>query len=178
MKKIAILLGFSLLAACSSKDDSASISADKIITRNDFEALAGWNTDMNLLDEGRAHSGKYAIKVNKDHEFSLTFDMMLGKATSSKIKTVRLEGWAYLPSDRATGVLGVQIIGPDGNAQLFGDGIRLGEVVKSYGKWVKVSKDIVLPDTITALDHIRLSLWRADASDEVLIDDVTLSIVK
>ena len=67
-------------------------------------------------------------------------------------------------------------MGPNGTSQLFGDGIRLGDVVKSYGKWVKVEKDIVLPETISALDHIRVSLWRADASDEVLVDDVQLSI--
>ncbi|MDQ2794691.1 MAG: hypothetical protein M3Y12_11900 [Bacteroidota bacterium] len=176
MKKITALLSLSLLAACSSKDDAANAAGDKIITANDFESLAGWNIDMSLLDAGRAHSGKYAIKVNKDHEFSLTFDMVLGQATSSKIKTVHLAGWAFLPSDKATGMLGVQVMGPDGATQLFGDGIRLGDAVKSYGKWVKVDKDIVLPETISALDHIRLSLWRADASDEVLVDDVQLSI--
>ena len=175
MKKITALLGLSLLAACSSDDNAPSVSDAKTITANDFESLAGWNVDLGMLDKGRAHSGKYAIKVNKDHEFSLTFDMVLGQATPTKIKQVHLEGWAYLPSDKAAGMLGMQIMGPNG-AQLFGDGIRLGDVVKTYGKWTKVEKDITLPDNITALDHIRMSLWRADATDEVLVDDIRLSI--
>src|SRR6476469_8251778 len=160
MKKFTAVLGLSLLAACSSNENVASASDGKTITANDFESLAGWNIDMGLLDKGRAHSGDYAIKVNKDHEFSLTFDMLLGQATPSKIKKVRLEGWAYLPSDKATGQLGMQIMGPNGSDQLFGDGIRLADVVKTYGKWTKVEKDITLPDNITALDHIRMSLWR------------------
>ncbi|GAB2795276.1 hypothetical protein HNQ93_002981 [Hymenobacter luteus] len=177
MKKFTVLLSLAVLGACSS-DEKASTSASdaKTITFNDFESVAGWNVDPALLDRGRAHSGKYAIKVDKDREFSLTFDMALGQATPTKIKTVHLEAYAFLPSDKATGMLGVQVMDDTNTQQLFGDGIRLGEAVKSYGKWVPVSKDITLPENITAAQHLRLSLWRADASDYVLIDDVKLSI--
>lgn len=179
MKKSAALLGLVLLDACASPDNQGSHSpAGRLITANDFES-AGWNVDPALLDRGRAHSGQYAIKVDASHEFSLTFDMALGQATPAKIKAVRLEAWAFLPSDKATGVLGVQIMGgPTNGDQVFGDGIKLGEVVKSYNKWVPVSKDISLPDNITAVQHIRLSLWRAGASDVVLVDDVRLSSIE
>ncbi|SNR74298.1 MULTISPECIES: hypothetical protein [Hymenobacter] len=176
MKKIAVLLGLAFLGACSSDDTSAVASDSKTITANDFESLAGWNNDPATLDKGHAHSGQYAIKVDKDHEFSTTFDMALGLATPAKIKTVHLEAWAYLPSNKATGMLGVQVMDPATNQQVFGDGIRLGEQVKEYNKWTQVSKDIVLPDNITSLQHIRMSLWRADATDRVLVDDVKLSI--
>lgn len=175
MKKFTVVLGLALLTACSSNDSASATSDAKTITANDFESQPGWNADVNAFDKGRAHSGQYAIKVDKDHEFSLTFDMPLGKATPSKVKTVHLEAWAYLPSSKSTGMLGIQIMGLDGN-QVFGDGIRLGDVVKTYGKWTKVEKDIALPDNITALNHIRMSLWRADATDEVLVDDINLSV--
>lgn len=177
MKKIALLLGLAGLGACSGSDTgSDSSSNDKVITANDFESAAGWNVDPNLLDKGRAHSGQYAIKVDQNHEFSLTFDSALGLVTPTKIKTIHLEAWAYLLSDKSTGILGVQIMEPTGSEQVFGDGIKLGEEVKSYNKWVKVSKDFALPDNITAAQHVRLSLWRADATDQILVDDVRLSI--
>ncbi|MCA8832425.1 hypothetical protein [Hymenobacter pini] len=176
MKKITVLLALVGLSACSSEDKASSNTDGKLITANDFESSAGWNVDPNLLDRGRAHSGQYAIKVDQNREFSLTFDMALGQATPTKIKTVHLEAWAFLPSDKATGMLGVQVMDDTNSKQVFGDGIRLGDVVKSYGKWTQVSKDINLPADITAAQHIRVSLWRADASDFVLVDDVKLSI--
>lgn len=177
MKNLTVLLGLALLGGCSSDEStSGSTSGEKIITANDFESVAGWNVDPNMLERGRAHSGQYAIKVDKDREFSLTFDMALGQATPTKIKTVHLEAWAFLPSNRSTGQLGVQVMDAANAQQVFGDAIKLGEVVKSYNKWVLVSKEIALPDNITAGQHIRVSLWRADATDAVLIDDVKLSI--
>ncbi|RPD46153.1 hypothetical protein DNI29_14190 [Hymenobacter sediminis] len=177
MKQLILLLGLMALGACSADQKAGSgLSGAKIITANDFESTAGWNVDPGYLDRGRAHSGQYAIKVDQGHEFSLTFDMVLGQATPTKIKVVNLEAWAFLPSERATGMLGIQIMDSGTGQQVFGDGIRLGEVVKSYGEWVHISKDITLPDNITAIQHIRLSLWRADASDYVLVDDVKLSV--
>lgn len=170
------LLSLLSLSACSDKNSSGAAN-DKIITSNDFESAAGWNVDPTLLYRGRAHSGQYAIKVDGEHEFSLTFDMPLAQATPTKIKTVHLEAWALLPSDKATGQLGVQVMKPENlSEQVFGEGIQLQEVVKKYNEWVKVSKDITLPDDITPMQHLRVTLWRAGSSEQVLVDDVELSI--
>lgn len=177
MKNFTVLLGLALLGACSSDDKAGSGSGGKVITANDFEESAGWNVDPAMLDRGRAHSGQYAIKVDKDHEFSLGFDMALGQATPAKIKTVHLEGWAFRVGDNSTGILGVQVMDVNNpGQQVFGDGIKIAEVVKSKGKWEQISKDITLPDNITAAQHLRVSLWRADGTDAVLVDDVKLSI--
>ncbi|RYU78423.1 hypothetical protein [Hymenobacter persicinus] len=177
MKTYIGLLGLALLGACSSDNGQNLKVDDKTITANDFESIAGWNNDPTTLDRGRAHSGQYAIKVDGNHEFSTTFDMPLALASSKKFNTVLLEGWAYLPSDKSTGMLGIQILDPNNpGKEIFGDGIRLGEVVKEYKKWVPVSKEFKLPDNINATQHIRMSLWRADASDFVLVDDVKISI--
>ncbi|UOR03833.1 hypothetical protein MUN82_12840 [Hymenobacter aerilatus] len=176
MRIITVLVSLLFLAACSSEDKVSRIPDDKIITQNDFESAAGWNIDPDILYHGNAHSGHYAIKVDKDHEFSLTFDTKMGIVSPTRIKTVHLEAWAFLPSDKSTGILGLQIMDPATNTQVYSRGIRLAEKVKSHSKWEKVEADYDLPANITSEQHIRLSLWRADAIDQVLVDDVKLSI--
>lgn len=176
MKNFTFLLGLALLAACSSSDDKSAVEpGTTVITQNDFESLAGWNTAPTALFRGKAHSGSYALKVDQEHEFSTTFDMALGFATPTRIKTLHLEAWAMLPGQKSTGVLGIQIVDPETNAQVHSFGIKLAEVVKARNKWEKVEADYELPATITSAQHLRLSLWRADAAEVVLVDDIKLT---
>jgi len=179
MKTYIGLLGLALLASCSS-DDQGDLKVDeKTITANNFESSAGWGgVDPTSLDRGHAHSGQYAIKVDGNREFSLTYDAALGLASPKKFKKVLLEGWVYMPSDRSTGILGIQVTNAEDGKEVFGDGIKMRETVKLYKKWVKVSKEFTLPDNINATQHLKISLWRADASDAVLVDDIKLSIVE
>lgn len=182
MKQLAGILCLAGLGACSADAPADSVVDANTITFNTFEGGGGWSNDAGrndptLLAKGRAHSGQYAIKVDQNHEFSLTFDMALGLISRHKFKTVRLDAWAFMPSDKATGILGLQVMEPGTNQQTYGEGIKLKDAVHTYRKWVPVSKEFTLPDNITLAQHLRLSLWRADASDEVLIDDVKLSIV-
>lgn len=179
-KRTAGLLSLVLLGACSTNQLDSSLDANTI-TFNNFEAGGGWSFDAGrndplLLDKGRAHSGQYAIKVDQNHEFSLTFDMPLVLIRPKKFKIVHLDAWVFMPSDRATGVLGLQVIAPETGQQVYGDGVKLRDAVKTYKEWVPVSQDFTLPDTVTPLQHLRFSVWRADASDFVLVDDVKLSI--
>jgi len=183
VKKIVLLLSLSLLGACSTDSSSNSKIDDKTVTFNDFESGGGWSNDPGrndptLFEKGQAHSGRYAIKVDKDHEFGLTFAMTLGKMSDGKFKKVRMEAWAFMPTERATGTLGLQLMAPDNSKQVFSDEIKLRDAVKSYGKWVFISKDVTLPTDINAAQQLRLFLWRADASDTVMLDDVKLSILE
>ncbi|UOQ73507.1 hypothetical protein [Hymenobacter cellulosilyticus] len=178
MKAYIGLLGLALLGACSSDKDTDLKIDDKTITTNDFESLAGWNTDPTTLDKGRAHSGQYAIIVDGNREFSVTYNAPLAQISNRKFKKVLLEGWVFLPSERATGVLGIQIVDAETGKEAFGDGIKLGDEVKTYKKWVPVKKEFTLPDNITAVQHMKMSLWRASASDFILADDVKISIVE
>lgn len=175
MRNIFSLLTLVLLGSCSSGNESTPEVDAQTITFNDFEGGGGWSQDPSLFEKGRAHSGQYAIKVDKDHEFSLTYNMPLGKISDHKFRTVHVEAWAFMPSEKSTGNLGVQVMTP-ANEQVYGDGLKLRDVVKDYGKWVAVSKDFTLPDNIIASQSLRVFLWRADATDEVLVDDVKVSI--
>lgn len=182
MQRLVMLLGLALVSGCSTEPlPNAKIDATTV-TFNDFESGGGWSNDPgrndpSLVEKGPAHSGQYAIKVDKDHEFSLTYAMQLGRMRAAKFQKLRLEAWAFLPSAQATGVVGLQLFSPDNSKLLFSDDIKLRDAVKTYGKWVLVSKDILLPDSVAPAQQLRLFLWRADASDKVLLDDVKLSIL-
>ncbi|TDN36581.1 hypothetical protein A8B98_07765 [Hymenobacter sp. UV11] len=177
-----MLLGLTLVSACTTEfSPNAKIDA-KTVTFNDFESGGGWSNDPSrndpgLVEKGLAHSGQYALKVDKDHEFSLTYAMALGKMREAKFQKLHLEAWAFMPSDQATGVVGLQVLSPDNSKQIFSDDIKLRDAVKTYGEWVFVSKDITLPDSVAPAQQLRLYLWRADAGDKVLLDDVKLSIL-
>ena len=178
MKKPYVLLGLGLLAALSacSNDKTGAPFNDKLITFNDFESTAGWGVDAGVLERGRAHSGRCALKADATHEYSLGYTTTLGRASATKIKALHLEAWAFLPSQRSTGILGVQVMSAaDPGKEMFSGGIKLNETVKVYNKWVEVSADYTLPNDITAAQVLRMALWRA-GGDEVLVDDITLSV--
>jgi len=174
MKKMVGLLGLCLLSACSSKTTSAD---DILITANDFEATAGWNDNLALLTRKYAHSGQYAITVDKEHEFSLTYQIPLDTVSSQKrIKTLHLEAWAYLLSDKSSGDLVLQISDPaQNNKNTLYETIKLGEAVRTYNNWTLVSKDIPVPNEVTAAQQMKIYLWRSSASEPVFVDDLKVS---
>jgi len=178
MKNVTLLLSLALLGACASdKKEVKTADGGTVVTFNDFEAGGGWFPDPTLIARGQAHSGQYAMVVNKDHEYSLTFYSTLGMLSPHKFKKLRLEAWAYMPNASATGNLSIQILDNSDQKQVYGDGISFRTDIKEYGKWVPVSKEFVLPDNINANQHLRMFLWRADAQSEVLVDDIKLSIL-
>jgi hypothetical protein len=67
---------------------------------------------------------------------------------------------------------------PDGTIAVNGSDIKFGEAIKTYNEWVPVSTDFVLPDNIIPAQRLRLFMWRASSSEEALLDDVKLSIIK
>ncbi|GGF04581.1 carbohydrate binding domain-containing protein [Hymenobacter cavernae] len=167
----------SFISSCSSDDELTA--GPNTITANDFESLAGWvGGDQATLTKTRAHSGKYALEVSNGHDFSLTYDAVLGQISPRKLKKVRLEAWAFRPNPNAKGVLGIQIVDPaQDNKPVAGDGIYLESEVKEFNKWVKVSKDITLPDNLVYTQHLRLFLWRGAGSEPNYVDDVSLTIL-
>ncbi|ALD22038.1 hypothetical protein [Hymenobacter sp. DG25A] len=173
MKSLLYALAAFSLTACSSNAELGT--PGDYITRNDFEAMMGWIPDATALTKEHAHSGEYAIQVNPNQEFSLTYTAMLGNVSPHKLRGIRLEAWVYLPDDKTTGVLGVQILDPSqGNKEIFGDGINLQETIRDYKKWVLVSKDITLPDNIAYTHNLKVFLWRAGTASTVYVDDLSL----
>ncbi|WP_156109088.1 carbohydrate binding domain-containing protein [Hymenobacter sp. APR13] len=175
------LLSFAMLgvvlAACSGSDSSAPDNA-KLITANDFESVEGWMPPTPALSREQAHSGKFSTRVDGNTEFSLGYSNLLGKVSPSKLRKITLQAWVYLPSAKSQARLGVQVSDPVSGQEVFGDGITLTDQVKEYKKWVEVSKEITLPENITATQLLKVFLWRASASDAAYMDDIRLTIAE
>ena len=179
MKKIFALLALTgpLLVACSSSDSSTADAANTL-TFNNFESSDGWIPASTSLTRDQAHSGKYSAKVDGATEFSIGYNNMMGKMHPTRLRKIKLQAWAFLPNGKSQARLGIQIVDPVTNKEVFGDGITLTDQVKSFKKWVEISKEVTLPETVTATQVMKLFLWRAGAAEAAYIDDVSLSIVE
>ena len=167
--------GLLVLAGCNKSDDENDAN---LIAANNYESVVGWGGDTNSITREHAHSGRYAVKVDANHEFGLGFGMPLGEATARKPHLVRISGWAFKTDDKSNARLGLQVFDMTTNQEVFGDGILYGEQVKDVNKWVHISKDIKLPDVVKSTQHLRVFLWRDGASTPAYLDDLRISLVE
>lgn len=158
------------LASCG--DPQTGNYVGDVITRTDFEDLAGWGTDVSALTREHAHSGRFATFVGPGREFSLTYKLPLGAASVHPVKAVEVEAWVYLPSAQADATLLVQVLGTDGRP-LFNEGLHLPEQLHEYAVWKPVQHTFVLPPNLPLDSELRLYLWGANAHEPVYLDDLT-----
>jgi hypothetical protein len=163
----------SLLMACSS-DQAAGHYIGDVITRTDFEDVAGWGADVSAVTRERAHSGRFAIFVNASREFSLTYRLPLREASVHQIKAVNLEAWVYVPSGQADASLNVQVESATGTgvSPLYSEQFRLLDQVREFGKWTKVQHTFVLPAGLASESELRIFLRRNISPEPVYLDDL------
>lgn len=174
MKKNYILLA-GMLAFISCSQSDANLNDASLISFNNFEAVEGWGPMQPTVTKEKAHSGKYAIKVDAAHEFSYGFDKTIGQITNKKPKALNLEAWAYVPGkDTGKASLILQITKPSSGQQVKWEGI---DVVNNqdFKEWTKISKTIKLPDNVEVSDRLQVYLWRGGATEPVYLDDLKIS---
>jgi hypothetical protein len=167
---VAGLLG---LASCSKSADNTGPS--NRIAFNDFESVDGWGAPNSSLTTAQAHSGHYAVKVDKDVEYSLGYNNLLGKASASKIKKLIVHGWVYVTGPKTTASLVLQVVAPDkNNQQVFWGGVDLSKEVHEANEWQEVRQEISLPDNVEASQQLRVYMWRGAAQQPVYLDDLEI----
>lgn len=171
---VAAVAGLCFITSCggSAAEDDANL-----IASNDFEAVVGWMADPNTVSREKAHSGHYSVKVDAGHEFGMGYNLPLGQATARKPHKIRLSAWAYMTDDKSAARLGMQLFDPAAGKETFGDGIKYAEQVKEARKWVKITKDITLPETATSSQQLRVFLWRDGATSPAYLDDLRVSLL-
>lgn len=157
---------------------SSSANDANLIAANDFEAVIGWMADPGTITREQAHSGRYSVKVDAQHEFGMGYSLPLGKATVRKPHKIRISGWAFMVDAKSVARLGLQLFDPTTGKEIFGDGINYNEAVKDYRKWVEISKDVTLPESTASTTEMRVFLWRGSATTPAYIDDLRITLVE
>ena len=171
-----LLVGIGLLASCAKKDEA--VIKGILVTQNDFESVIGWNgnSDASVTAE-RAHSGKHALVVGPQTEFSYTYIQTLGKMSTAKIKTLTVSAWVWAPNAQVPGSLVLSIThSPVRDTPVFYGSFALAKEVKKFKEWQQVSHTFALPDSVQDTNQIKCYLWRAGSNENVYADDLALSI--
>lgn len=172
-----VLAGAASLSACSGKNSLAEPDKD-LLMHNDFETVAGWVADPATLTQEKAHSGRYSLKVDKDHPYSLTYYSLLGQLSPTRIRGVRVDAWAYKPDRDNSVQLRLGLNEAAGGKLMMGDGIAYTDQVKEPGKWVKISKEITFPPNATYSSQLVMYLWNEGGAGAGYLDDVQLTALR
>lgn len=175
MKNFFLALPLAALVACGS-DNSTTVDKDVLMT-SDIDGVAGWLPDQNALVKGEAHSGAYSLRVDQNHEFSPGYTAIMGKLSPTHLRGVKLEAWVYATDKNATAKLELAVNEAPGGKELLRSQTKLDEV-KDYGKWVKVSKDIIFPPTVTYSSQLVIYVSRAGATSPAYVDDLQLTALR
>ncbi len=165
------------LAATGCRWSGADEPASHQIAFNDYEAVMGWMGSTESVTLERAHSGSHAVKVDGGMEYGLGYGMKLGQAADHPLHKLHLEAWGFMTDPQSTAQLGLQLYDPAQRKPVFSDGIDYAAAVKTPGKWLRISKDITLPDNASSTQQLRVFLWRASASSPAYLDDLRISEV-
>lgn len=182
MKYVLLAAAVAGLSACSG--DNAAVGPDQdVLMHNDFESTVGWVPDATAPSAEQAHSGRYSLKVDAAHPYSLTYYSLLGKLSASRIRGLRVEGWAYTPNPAASASVGLRVGINDapGGKLLLGDGIAYGEQVKEAGKWTKISKEITLGPTVNYSSQLVIYLWSGGTgpgAGPAYLDDISVTALR
>jgi len=168
--------GMLLLAAACSSDPADGQWIGDDVTRNDFEAVAGWGgADRSTLTRDHAHSGRYAVLVDAGHETGLMFDLPLWEASVHPLAAIEVEAWVYLPSDKADARLQMELVageGPEPRPTLQSEELILLSQVHDFKRWTAVHHIFRLKAGAPGSAHLRLFLKRGNSTEPVYIDDV------
>ena len=180
MKKILFSLSALValgLAGCGGQTDAAN--DPNVLVNNDFETLAGWLPEPQsaTLSREKAHSGRYSIKVDPAHDYSLSFGAPLGQLHETRIKKLKVTAWAFVPTADATASLVTAVSNPstpDAKPMIW-EALELNKP-GSVGKWVEVSKVITLPENTVPTSKLGFYLWRTGGNQPVYLDDLQVTV--
>lgn len=176
MKIFPSVLALATLAACGNENPAPEILGKDVLMASNIDGLAGWVSDPNALKPGPAHSGKYALRVDADHEFSPGYNVLLGQLSPTRLRGVKLDAWAYATDGSASGKLDFVLKAADGQ-ELMHEQLRI-EDAKPHGNWVPISKEIIFPPSVNYTTRVVLYMSRADAHTPAYVDDVKLTALR
>lgn len=173
---LASSLAVVLLASCNYQRAYPPVREHQVFF-NDFENLAGWLPEpAPSLTTERAHSGRYSVKVDPEHPFSITYHLKLGDTFSMRPRRMRLSAWAWVEdsSDDAQLTFSMSAANdPQEKSKLYTQAFLANNW--PYKRWTQISRDIDLPPEVSSQAVIAVYLWLNGAPHTVYTDDWELT---
>ena len=168
------------LFGCSPADkptDPALPASAVLITRNDFEAVAGWGGAgvPASISTDQAHSGRYSVRAGRGIEYAYGYSMPLRLALPARPTRLHLKGWFYRAARGETGALVINVVRPSNQQTLFYESVSLAEL--RANRWVTHSAEVALPDSVTSLDVLNVFLWSAGSAEPIFLDDLEVTAI-
>ncbi len=179
MKNPFLLLGSLVALTATSCGNDATANNQNVLVSSDFDTLAGWLPEAQsaTLSRDKAHSGRYALKVDPGHDYSLGYKAMLGQLHETRIKKIKVTAWAFVPTADAKASLVVTVGNPDpaNDKPLLWDALELNNA-STVGKWAEVSKVVTIPDKALPISPLGIYLWRTGGGQPVYLDDLRVTL--
>jgi hypothetical protein len=146
-----------------------------------FEEFQGWAPKvLPELVSDKAHTGKYSIRVDPQHQYSPTFRAELGQlCLHHRPRRLTLSAWVWVPEANAEAALILAISNPEDPDHPV---VRKSLFVSDfgpYGQWKYVSRDIDLVGAdipaFSSKSQLVIYLWNSSSNDPVYADDLRLT---
>ncbi|UOQ98178.1 carbohydrate binding domain-containing protein [Hymenobacter sp. 5317J-9] len=164
------------LAGCGGKTEKDP----NTLVETDFETLAGWipEPQSGTLTTEKAHSGRYAIKVDGNHDYSLTYKVPMGELHDTRVKKIKVSAWTFVSAADAQAALVAAVGNPaDPNKPLLWDATDLNHS-HTPGKWVEINKVLTVPATASPASTLGVYMWRTGGTKPVYLDDLKVTIAE
>ena len=157
--------------------DESMKSAGKMIKplfemKHDFEKLR-WNNDSMFRTTTKVHSGNFAAHLDKEHEFSPTFQSTLSDINFKKGCVIDVSVWinaTKIPLD-ANLVLSID----DKEKNLLWRGVNTKDILKQADSWQQVFLSCVLKDDFNGNEIVKAYVWNSGKAD-FYMDDLEMKV--
>lgn len=167
---VAALVCAVLLASCM----RGRPSAEELVSQNNFESLDGWLPVPPTLTQERAHSGRYATKVDAETEYGQGYRATLAAAGLVAGQQLVVSAWALRTAEQGNATLVVQLIDPGTSRQIGWQGLELAEQIKTHNRWMFIDMQFQVPADAQPHYELRIYPWRGKATQPAYFDDILI----
>ena len=162
-------------AGCQPRDGRSTTRQHELM-HTSFEELLGWMPELPAtITTEKAHTGKYALRVDAQNAYSFTYRATLGSLCNHRPRRLTLSAWVWVPDREQDVILVAALNNPnDPDHPALTKHLYLNDS-GPFGKWKYVSRDLDLPMGIHSNAQLVIYLWKKNATEPVYADDLRLT---
>ncbi len=160
MKKLFLLAVAGLLAcSCTNSGNNTQATQEQpkqkeVVITSDMENAAGkvpsWGNEITVVAmpaPGKAHSGEFVSKVDKDNLYSYTYLEQFKNINNVVPRKVIVSGWINCPEYSEETLIAMDI--NDNNKSVLWKGNPISRFVKSQNEWYEFTTEFLIDQPVT-----------------------------